>query len=145
MSVLFRGGCRCDEVRFEITEVFDAGYCHCNRCRKRSGAPVFVFVHVPRAAFKLLSGKLDAEPWETSGQNMICTSCRGVVCFDMGDRNLLSFGIGLLDEPARVRPTFHQCISSKLSWLEINDSLPRFSENTITHPKERLSPTVSGP
>jgi hypothetical protein len=40
MSVRLGGGCPCDAVRFEITEVFDAGYCHCNRCRKSTGAPV---------------------------------------------------------------------------------------------------------
>jgi hypothetical protein len=27
--------------------------------------------------------------------------------------------------------------------LEINDGLPRFSENTITHPSERRSPIVA--
>ena len=63
----------------------------------------------------------------------------------MGDRDLLSIGIGLLDEPARVCPTFHQCVTSKLPWLENNDSLPRFSENTITHPRERKSPIVVDP
>jgi hypothetical protein len=68
VGVLLRGGCPCDGVRFEITDVFDAGYCHCNRCRKQSGAPVFAFVHVPRAAFTLLSGELVAEPWERLGQ-----------------------------------------------------------------------------
>src|SRR6266853_6438372 len=77
MAVLLRGGCPCDAVRFEISEVFDAGYCHCNRCRKHTGAPVFAFVHVPRAAFNLLSGELIAEPWERLGQGMICGSCRG--------------------------------------------------------------------
>jgi hypothetical protein len=126
MGVLLRGGCPCDAVRFEITAVFDAGYCHCNRCRKQSGAPVFAFVHVPRAVFTLLSGELVSEPWERLGQGMICATCRA-------------------DEPARVRPTFHQCVSSKLPWLEINDGLPRFSENTITHPKERQSPIVADP
>ena len=114
-----------------------------NRCRKQSGASVFAFVHVPRTAFTLLSGELVAEPWERLGQGMICASCRGGVCFDMGDRDLLSIAIGRLDEPARVRPTFHQCVSSKLPWLEINDGLPRFSENTITHPRERRSPIVT--
>ena len=54
MGLLLRGGCACDVVRFEITDVFDAGYCHCKRCRKQSGAPVFALVHVPRAAFTLL-------------------------------------------------------------------------------------------
>ena len=106
---------------------------------------MFAFVHVPRVAFKLLSGELIAEPWERLGRGMICASCRGRVCFDMSDRDLLSIGIGLLDEPARVRPTFHQYVSSKLPWLEISDSLPRFDENTITHPKERQSPIVASP
>jgi hypothetical protein len=142
-DVLLRGGCPCDAVRFEISDVFDAGYCHCNRCRKQSGAPVFAFVHVPRNAFTLLCGELVAEPWERLGQGMICASCRGGVCFDMGDRDLLSIAIGRLDEPARVRPTFHQCVSSKLPWFEINDDLPRFRENTITHPRERQSPIVA--
>jgi hypothetical protein len=142
LTIPLQGGCRCNAVRFEITEVFDAGYCHCNRCRKSTGAPVFAFIYVPRAAFALLRGELLAEPWERLGQGMTCTSCWGAVCFDMGDRDLLSIAIGHLDEPARVRPTFHQCVSSKLPWLEINDGLPRFSENTITHPRERMSPIV---
>jgi hypothetical protein len=85
MGVLLIGGCPCDAVRFEITDVFDAGYCHCNRCRKYTGAPVFAFVHVSRAAFKLLSGELIAEPRERLGQGMICSACRASVCFDMGD------------------------------------------------------------
>ena len=143
MGVLLRGGCACDAVRFEIADVFDAGYCHCNRCRKHSGAPVFAFVHVPRVAFTLLSGELVAEPWERLGHGVICSSCRGSVYFEMTDRDLLSIAIGRLDEPARVRPTFHQCVSSKLPWLEINDGLPRFTENTITHPMNRQSPIVS--
>jgi hypothetical protein len=73
---------------------------------------------------------------------MICTSCRAIVYFDMGDRDLLSIAIGYLDDPARVRPTFHQCVSSKLPWLEIADNLPRFSENIITHPAKRAPPIV---
>jgi hypothetical protein len=145
MGVLLLGGCPCDAVRFEITEFFDAGYCHCNRCRKYTGAPVFAFVHIQRGAFKLLSGELIAEPWERLGQDMICAACRVSVCFDMGDRDLLSIGIGRLDEPARIRPTFHQCVSSKLPWLKLNDNLPRFSENTITHPRSRQSPIVYRP
>jgi hypothetical protein len=29
--------------------------------------------------------------------------------------------------------------------LEINDGLPRFDENTITHPRNRQSPIVADP
>jgi hypothetical protein len=49
---------------------------------------------------------------------------------------LPSIVIGRLNEPARVRPTFHQCVSSKLPWLEIDDDLPRFKESEC----RRLSP-----
>jgi hypothetical protein len=120
--------------------VFDAGYCHCNRCRKRFGAPVFAFAVIPHEAFVLLQGELFAEPAERLGRDMVCRSCRTIVCFDMGDR--VSIAIGFLDEPARVKPTFHQCTSSKLPWLDILDDLPRFTENIVTHPSERASPVV---
>ena len=143
MSVLLRGGCPCDAVRFEITEVFDARYYHCNRCHKQTAAPVFAFVVVPRAAFTLLTGELVAEPWQRLGQGMICESCRGEVCSDMGGRDLLSIGIRRLDEPARVRPTSVRKLQAAV--VEIDDSRPRFGENTITHPKERESPIVADP
>ena len=33
------GGCVCGAVAFEVTAPFDtAGYCHCKRCQRRSGA-----------------------------------------------------------------------------------------------------------
>ena len=33
------GACACGTVRFEVTKPFDtAGYCHCKRCQRRSGA-----------------------------------------------------------------------------------------------------------
>jgi len=140
MDLVLRGGCRCDAVRFEIAQVYDAGYCHCSRCRKWTGAPLFAFVLVPRTAVTWLSGELQSEPRETLGWQIICATCRGAVCFDLGDRDLQSFGVGLLDEPARIRPTFHQCVNSKLPWVEIDDRLPRFDENTVSHPGERLSP-----
>ena len=35
-----QASCLCGAVRFELTEPFlGAGYCHCERCRRRSGVP----------------------------------------------------------------------------------------------------------
>jgi hypothetical protein len=56
------------------------------------------------------------------------------------NEGLISVGVGLLDQPERVRPAFHQWVSAKLSWLEISADLPRFSDNAIMHPRERTSP-----
>jgi len=41
--------------------------------RRRTGV---AFIHVPRAACKLLSGELIAESWERLGQSMICGASR---------------------------------------------------------------------
>ncbi len=49
----FAGGCTCGAIRFEIDRIFDAIYCHCNRCRRSSGAPVLVWAQVASDAFRL--------------------------------------------------------------------------------------------
>jgi hypothetical protein len=71
---------------------------------KSTGAPVFAFVHVPRAAFTLLNGELVAEPLERLGQAMICRSCRGCVYFDMAIEICCPLAsVGWMSLPASVR------------------------------------------
>jgi hypothetical protein len=52
MSHEFDGGCLCGAVRFHATGtprgVF---WCHCQSCRRHSGAPVSVFVGFERQAY----------------------------------------------------------------------------------------------
>ena len=50
------GGCFCGAIRWEGSNVFDAGYCHCSICRRMSGAPVFSFVHFREGDFRLTKG-----------------------------------------------------------------------------------------
>src|SRR5580700_2533700 len=45
MSDQFEGGCLCGAVRFVATgQPESVAWCHCQSCRKHSGAPVSVFV-----------------------------------------------------------------------------------------------------
>ncbi|MFQ6024414.1 MAG: GFA family protein, partial [Acidiferrobacterales bacterium] len=42
------GGCLCGAVRYETAADSEwAWYCHCNSCRKHTGAPVVMFVGFP--------------------------------------------------------------------------------------------------
>jgi len=53
----WEGGCACGSVRYRLdAEPFDAGYCHCEICRRSSGAPVLAFASVPVAAFVVTKG-----------------------------------------------------------------------------------------
>jgi len=136
---MLSGGCACGAVRYEIADrdVFDAGYCHCNRCRARTGMPAFAFFVAQAAALRWLSGRLVPAVEEKLGHDVRCAACGGLVCFEMRG-GLSSLGLDTLDEPARVSPTFHQCVADAV--IAIDDDLPQFFENTISHPSTRASP-----
>ncbi len=44
-----------------------------------------------------------------------------------------------LDAPAlpSFQPRLHMCEADRLGWLRIDDDLPRFADNTLTHPDKR--------
>jgi hypothetical protein len=47
----FTGGCICGSIRYEVNRIFDVIWCHCNRCRRVSGAPALMHAQVPGDAF----------------------------------------------------------------------------------------------
>src|SRR5688500_18752298 len=52
---VFEGGCLCGAVRYRATTPPVRGVlCHCEMCRKHSGAPALAFVHFPIDAFEWL-------------------------------------------------------------------------------------------
>ena len=53
-------------------------------------------------------------------------------------RNGLENTLASLDDPEDFEPTFHVNYQSKLSWLAINDDLPKY-DSTLLHAPEDLS------
>ena len=54
----FEGGCLCGAVRFVATgQPKGVAWCHCESCRKHSGAPVSVFVAYERTAYTVTKGR----------------------------------------------------------------------------------------
>jgi hypothetical protein len=59
MSEQFEGGCLCGAVRFVATgQPKSVAWCHCQSCRKHSGAPVSVFVAFDRTAYAVTKGEI---------------------------------------------------------------------------------------
>ncbi len=52
------GGCVCGAVRYEaVGEPFWVGHCHCNSCRRHSGAPVTTYVGFRQAQVRFTKGE----------------------------------------------------------------------------------------
>lgn len=135
------GGCFCGAIRWEADSVFDAGYCHCSVCRRISGAPVYSFVHFKEGDFRLTKGSPKGFATSAHFTRYFCSDCGSQVLGRGRGSPYVSVGIGVLDEPARVRPTLHQCDADRLPWLTIADDLPRYPANhDIPHPRHRPSP-----
>ena len=141
----FAGGCTCGAIRFEIDRIFDAIYCHCNRCRRSSGAPVLVWAQVASDAFHLTIGSPSVYRTSESGQSFFCGLCGSGLYgeFSAPDDRLARNGryfsvrVGTFDDPEKIRPQIHQFVGETLTWFDIADDLPRIAGNTLPHPDQR--------
>src|SRR5689334_8214632 len=57
-NMTIRGSCLCGGVTFEIDRARGpAEFCHCNRCRKRSGSASLLTIRVNTKDYRLLTGR----------------------------------------------------------------------------------------
>ena len=132
------GGCLCGAIRYAVSCVFDAMYCHCSMCRRNGGGPVTASAHILAEHFRLLSGEPRRYRASTTGARCFCGMCGTMLFFEETDRRYYSVNISTLDDPTAVHPAVHMCIESRLPWFEIADDLPRYEGNTLPHPDQRL-------
>jgi hypothetical protein len=124
MSDQFEGGCLCGAVRFVATgQPESVAWCHCQSCRKHSGAPVSVFVAFKRAAYVVTKGeitKFNSSPGRLRG---FCVSCGSTLtCESEGLQTETHFHVGAFDQAARLQPMRHIFPEERLPWLHLADA-----------------------
>ena len=127
------GRCLCGDIRWQYEgEVTWACYCHCDDCRRNCAAPVVAWLGVPLKNFKWL-GKAPGTYNSSKGVSRhFCRNCGSPIAFKAdhykGGMNLYAAS---LDDPEQFRPTFHVNHGSKLSWLELEDNLKKYSDRLL--------------
>jgi len=120
----FEGGCLCGAIRFIATGRPKGVYwCHCESCRKHSGAPVSVFVALEHSAYKITKGeitKFDSTPGRT--RRGFCARCGSTLtCESLRRPTEAHFHIGAFDHPERLAPSSrHVFPEERLSWLHLD-------------------------
>ena len=125
MSYRLTGGCGCGAVQYEITEpLLSAGYCHCTRCQRRTGAAASANGRPAPGAFRIVAGEDRLRAWKPAGgwEKWFCGDC-GSALFsrDPGDETALGVRLGTLHEDPGIRPAYRQFIAYAAPWEPIPD------------------------
>ena len=121
MSNQIEGGCLCGAVRFAATgEPINVAWCHCQSCRKHTGAPVSVFLAFRRDLFTVIEGqvtKFNSSPGRWRG---FCARCGSTLTCE-GERSPEThIHIGAIDDPAQFTPSRHIFAEERLPWLHLD-------------------------
>jgi hypothetical protein len=114
-------------VRYRLASApFDAGYCHCELCRRSSGAPLLAFATVQLADFEVTQGEVKVRKSSSFGERGFCADCGTQLTMHVDHQpDTIDFTLCSLDDPDAVPPGFHLFFASRPAWFDVRDSLPR--------------------
>ena len=119
------GHCLCGAVRFALTEPpTEAGYCHCTRCQRRSGAAASANASIPPGALRLLAGEEHVVTFAPPDgfEKLFCGRC-GSALFSRDPRDPRRMGVrlGALDPGHGLRPSYRQFVADAAEWEAVPD------------------------
>jgi len=127
---MVRGSCLCGDVAWEIdAELKQSHACHCTICRKLHGTAYGAYAVVVAEGFRFSRGgeHKQSYPSTATGHRWFCPRCGSVLPEPHTAAGRVGIPIGTLDDAGpELRMLAHIFVTSKLPWLDITDSLPRF-------------------
>jgi len=127
---MYRGGCLCGAIRFEITGgIRNIIYCHCSRCRKAQGSAFATNGIVESKDFKILSGEKELTGFESSpGQTKyFCRHCGSpMLSKNVTKPEQVRVRLGTIESDIEERPAAHIFVSSKANWEDICGDIPQY-------------------
>jgi hypothetical protein len=124
VSNQIEGRCLCGAVRFTATgEPAEVSWCHCQSCRRHTGAPVSAFVAFARDAYAVTEGeitKFNSSPGRLRG---FCARCGSTMTCENEGLLEIQFHIGTFtyEDASRLRPTKQFFPEERLPWVHPTD------------------------
>ena len=129
MSERHTGRCLCGAVTYAFTgDPTWCCYCHCESCRRGCSAPATVFFGVDDGNWSW-TGEAPAVFRSSPGvRRYFCGACGSPMAF-AADRfaGEIHFYLASLDDPGAYQPRYHVHHAERLSWLHLDDDLPRYA------------------
>ena len=125
------GQCSCGEVRFSVDNSFEyAFYCHCSRCRIRTGSAFAAIAGIAIDKVEVTNGRenLLIEGDCSDGYGARCGLCHAFLFAAVRGRQYMHVSLGVLTGTPNKLPDHHIYVGSKAPWFQITDSLPQHEE-----------------
>jgi hypothetical protein len=127
---MYIGKCLCGMVNLSINgEISDIIHCHCSLCRKNSGTAYATNGFINTADFEITSGDdcLTTFAFKPGRNRHFCTQC-GSPVYSSNDQDptRLRIRLGIIESDISERPISHNFITSKASWEDLDENLPRY-------------------
>ena len=122
------GGCLCGAVRYRFSGTpSSSASCHCQSCRRASGAPVVAWVTVRRSEFTLLSGTAAVFHSSPGVTRQFCSRCGTALTFQSERHpHTIDITTASLDDPDAYPPTTEVWLENRLSWQPTSPDTKKF-------------------
>jgi len=123
------GGCLCGALRYEIRARFlQSTLCHCEDCRRASGAPFVAWSFFPAGSLAWTKGRPKVI-LHADRERSFCGDCGSpLTFFDPAIPHLFEANTNSLDEPVRYPPVDQCWVCDELPWATTCHDLPRFNQ-----------------
>jgi hypothetical protein len=123
------GHCLCGAVAYAFDGApVEALHCHCEDCRRHTGAPIATFVMVERAKLRFTKAAPNEFISSPGVRRSFCGRCGTPIAYASDRRpDIVDLFAGTLDDPSAVKPSCHVQVDAQVPWLEVLDELPRFA------------------
>ncbi len=121
MSSIHEGGCLCGAVRFQVAgQAKWTAYCHCESCRRHTGAPVSAYAGFERDQVRFIKGQPALYASTPGVARGFCGTCGSTLTYE-GDRwpTEVHFHVGAFDQSENFAPEGEAFPEEKLAWLHI--------------------------
>jgi hypothetical protein len=125
------GQCSCGQVRFNVENTFEyAFYCHCSRCRIRTGSAFAAIAGIGVDKVQVTAGndQLLIEGECSDGYGARCGHCHAFLFAVVRERKYMHVALGVLEGTPSRLPDHHIYVGSKAPWFQISDDLPQYDE-----------------
>ena len=131
-ETMLTGGCLCGAVRYRAGALlYSPTYCHCESCRRASGAHAVAWLTVRLDTFAYTAEAPGAFRSSPGVRREFCKRCGTPLTYRSERRaDEVDIGVATLDAPGTVAPADHIWMEDALPWDRPGDALPQ-------HPRAR--------